>query len=621
MPFAIRAGVLTVLVAGFGPPAGAQPPPPPPLSPAGGYQVPPRDPGSRPPEPVGTGIIRGRVVASDTGNPVRRANVSLLPMAPPPPPPGTPPDRTPTVLTLTTMVMMNGMSSMGRPKTATTDSQGAFEFTALPAGTYRLMASAGQYSAAYLGITYGAKKPNAPGSSDPGTPIQLANGQAFEKAVIALPRGAVITGRVTDEGGDPLARLQVYTVFFQIGSTRGQRMGSGGQTDDLGQFRLYGLTPGEYTVVAEARPNTFVQPNAPPESEEDKVGFMTTYYPGTADEGAAARVRTRAGGETAGIEIRMVTGRLFHITGMVMDSGGRPAARINGQLWKRMIGNTGSSSFGFNTDEQGRFQMRNIPPGTYRLSVQQRPQQFNSDGSRTEPGEMANLSLSVAADVDNLMILTTPGATITGQILFEQGPPAQMPQGMRVSASMGNPEDMMGMNPPQAVVVSPDLTFTMKGLLGEWLLRSSAPNEYLKAVTLGGEDITDTPHEFKTGEKVTIVFTSRASTLEGNVTDAKGQPTSDAGLIIFSEDKATWRVNSSRTRRTGVDPNGHYRMVGLMSGRYFVAAVPRDQLNMSMSGANPAFFEQLSKEATSVMVGEDEQRQVDLKVVTGSGGD
>ena len=102
------------------------------------------------------------------------------------------------------------------------------------------MASAGQYSAAYLGIAYGGKKPAGIGS-DLGTPIQLADGQTFSKVVIALPRGSVITGRVTDEMGEPLSRVQVYTIFFPPGVTRGQRTGSGGQTDDLGQFRLFGL--------------------------------------------------------------------------------------------------------------------------------------------------------------------------------------------------------------------------------------------------------------------------------------------------------------------------------------------------------------------------------------------
>jgi hypothetical protein len=347
---------------------------------------------------------------------------------------------------------------------------------------------------------------------------------------------------------------------------------------------------------------------------------MTTYYPGTADEGGAQRVQGRAGAETPGIEIRLVSGRLFHISGTVMDSQGRPATRTSGNLTRRITGSIGATSFGFSTDDQGRFQMRNIAPGTYRISVRQRPPQFNSDGTTNDPGEMANVPLAVAADVDDLMILTTPGATITGQVVFEQGPPLRMSQGMRVSVSFGNPDDMSGMPTPPVAIVNPDLTFTMKGLLGEFLLRTGAVNQTLKAVMLGGEDITDSPREFKTGDKVTMILTSRASTLEGNVTDAKGQPSTDASLILFSEDKAAWRMNSLKTRRSGVDPTGHYRLTGLIPGRYLIAAVPRDRLNIPLAGADAAFFEQMSKEATSLVVGEDEQRQVDLKVVAAPGG-
>ena len=629
MPFAIRAGALSLLVVcgSGGSAAGAQPPPPPPPlpSPAASPQAgQPRDPAGRPPEPVGTGIIRGRVVTSDTGNPVRRANVNLLPMAPlpPPPPPGTPPGTRTSVTTTTALIngvpVQVGGTTVIRPKSATTDAQGVFEFTGLPAGTYRIMASAGQYSAAYLGIAYGGTKPMGPGS-DMGTPIQLTDGQTFSKAVIALPRGAVITGRVTDEMGEPLARVQVYTILFPPGNPRGQRTGSGGQTDDLGQFRLYGLTPGEYSVAAEARGNTFVPPNAPPETEEDKIGFVTTYFPSTADEGAAQHVRVRAATETPGVEIRMVSGRLFRIAGVVMDSKGSPGARTNGTLWRITSGSSGSMTYGFSADEQGRFQMRNIAPGDYRLMVrQQRPGPTGPDGSPLETPEMGTVTLNVAADIDNVTIVTTPGATITGQVVFEQGPPAQMPQGIRVNASFGNPDDMRGMNMPTPAIVSPDLTFTLKGMLGALVLRAGATNQFLKAVMLGGEDITDTPREFKNGERVTVILTSRASVLEGNVTDAKGQPATDAGLILFSEDKASWRSTSIRTRRSGTDQTGHYRMTGLMPGRYFIAAVPRERMALPFPG--PEFFEQLSKEATSLVIGEDDQRQVDLKMVVGAGG-
>ena len=66
--------------------------------------------------------------------------------------------------------------------------------------------------------------------------------------------------------------------------------------------------------------------------------------------------------------------------------------------------------------------------------------------------------------------------------------------------------------------------------------------------------------------------------------------------------------------------NGHYRITGLMPGRYFAVAVPRDRLSLPSAAMDTAFFEQLAKEATSFVIGEDEQRTVDLRIVPNPGG-
>jgi hypothetical protein len=271
--------------------------------------------------------------------------------------------------------------------------------------------------------------------------------------------------------------------------------------------------------------------------------------------------------------------------------------------------------------------MRNIPPGNYRLTVRQNPSgPRNPDRSPDEPGEFATVPLAVTGDLENVLVITTPGVTISGQIVFEQGPPLKAnqtsSQPVRVYATIGDPADNAGMGQgPSPAVAGPDMTFTIKGLIGEYLLRanaSNAPIQYLKSVSLNGNDITDTPREFKQGDRVIITLSSRSSTLEGSVTDDQGKPVTDAGLILFSEDKGSWRSNSIRTHRQTVDPTGHYRIMGLVPGRYFLTAVPRDRL--SFGTVDAGFFEQLSKEATSLVVGEDEQRQVDLKVVAAPGG-
>jgi protocatechuate 3,4-dioxygenase beta subunit len=563
-------------------------------------------------EPTGTGIIRGRVVTADTGMPVRRAMVNLSQTEPFRPPAqastngpggrGPGPDSRP------------AMPIFTRPRQTTTDAQGVFEFKELPEGSYRVSVFPGQFGAQYVGIAYGAKRPGV--GIDPGIPIKLAAGAVFDKAIVALPRGGVITGRVTDDEGTPLAHVQVYGLWFPPGSTRGQRNGGGNSSDDLGQFRLFGLQPGEYAIVAEARMPTFMPPNMDQSvTEEERVGFLTTFYPGTPDEAGAQRVRAVAGAETTGIEIRLVNGRLLRMSGLVNDSQGRPATNVSGQVMRRTPGSMGFGGFGFSTDTQGRFQMRNIPPGAYRIIVRQRPMMFSPDGSSSDPGESAIVPVTLLdADIENLLIMTSPGATVKGQIVFENGAPSPLPTQMRVSANAPEPEGM-GMGSGSAVV-QPDLTFTLKGLMGEQLLRAFLPGVYLKAVTVGGDDITDTPREFKPQDRVTIIMTSRASTVEGTITDAGGAPATEVSVMLFSEDKSSWRPFSIRTRRAGMNANGHYTINGLMPGRYYIIAAPPARLAQPPS-VDPSFFEGLAKDALTIVVGEDEQRTVDLKVVGG----
>jgi Carboxypeptidase regulatory-like domain len=575
-------------------------------------QQPPRDAVKRA-EPTGTARIKGRVVSADRGAPIRRATVFLSMVMPPPSMRESVDQPIP--------AGRGGQPAPMTPRRATTDGDGQFEFAALPAGTYRVSASPAQYSSQYLSMSYGASRPSGMYWAEQGQSIELKDGESFDKVVITLPRGAIITGRVTDENAEPLARVQVYTLAFPPGMSRGQRMGAGTSTDDLGQFRLWGLNAGDYVVVAEARGNTFVAPNAPPETEEDRTGYVTTYYPGTLDEGTAQRVRVKAGEEIQGIDIRVGQARLYHISGVVVDSKGKPVAGGNAQLMRRGPVALGSPGFFGMSDAKGQFQMRNIPPGEYRLVV--RPQQnaipFSSDTPR-EPVEVASVPISIAgADVDNLMVVTSLGVTITGHVIFEQEPPPNANTGagpMRVMAQPLSLTDGAGVISPEPATVAADGTFTLKGLMGEYGLRVAVPNQFIKSVTVNGEDVTDTPREFKASDRVTITVTSRASTVEGNVTDMRDVQLAEAGVILFSEDKSSWRINSIWTKRTGFDSKGHFRIAGLMPGRYYVAAVPRQRLDVSRGGdADIAFFEQLAKEATSVVLGADEQRTVDLRML------
>src|SRR5687768_11509480 len=192
---------------------------PQPSSPTAPQRMPARPlrPGETPPK--GSGVLKGQVIASGTGTPVRRAQV-------------------------------RAMSMEGRGGGVTsTDNEGRYEIKDLPAGRYNITASKGGFSPG----SFGQRRPG-----EPGTPIDLSDGQTAEKVNFVLARGGVIAGRIVDDGGEPVSGTMVAAMRYQF--VQGTRRlvpangeGSTDRTDDQGSFRLFGLPPGDYYVSASNR--------------------------------------------------------------------------------------------------------------------------------------------------------------------------------------------------------------------------------------------------------------------------------------------------------------------------------------------------------------------------------
>src|SRR6185295_6395091 len=135
---------------------------------------------------------------------------------------------------------------------------------------------------------------------------------------LALPRGGVIAGRVTDRFGEPVVECEIRVERYQY-SPEGQRHLEWARTgmlttNDLGEFRAFGLMPGEYVVSVSSASMPGRQ----------SPGFLTTYYPGTPNVSEAQSVRVNIGEESV-VQFAVVSGRLSRISGTVVDSTGRPA--------------------------------------------------------------------------------------------------------------------------------------------------------------------------------------------------------------------------------------------------------------------------------------------------------
>ena len=554
-----------------------------------------RDQPARNQQPPSAGVsISGRVQAAGTGAPVQGA-----------------------VIVLVAFPLMESRSS-GRTtepgqfdgRTAMTDTSGGFSFTGVAPGAYRLIVSPAFYQGRFLPAGHGATQPN-----DPGRTVTVRAGEDIRDVTITLPAGVAIEGRVMDEAGEPLSRMTVIAARVMAGSDSAQRVGhEPATTDDLGRYRIYGLEPGEYVVAVEGRSAPVARAAQPGVrvslTEQELMAFLTTFHPSTLVEASAQRIRLAPGRDAVGVDISAVRARRFHVSGLVLDSQGVPLASANGTLSR--AGGLSATSQGFTSDAAGRFTVAAVEPGEYTLTVGGGA--WSSPLGSTGRRETAELPMNVASDLDDVVVVTQPGITVSGRVVLIDAPEASAP---KVRIAFRRVDSSIGRNPDIEATLGDHLQFQGADLFGPRLVRvSGLPTGWaVKSILLNDADITDVPTVFTKEHdgQLQVVLSSRLSALEGEVRDESGKTTEDAIVYVFSEDRRSWSLASPRTVFSDVRPDGRFRVGELTGGRYFAIAVARDGLRLPQS-PREAFFDVLSREATPFVIGDDERRTLELRV-------
>src|SRR6185295_4626691 len=176
-----------------------------------------RDSAVAPQTATGTLSIAGHVVLGEgaTTSPVRRARVTLSADG-----------------TLPTQV-------------TDTDTDGAFRFDRLPAGTLRLLAEKPGFILQEHGPGRAAVRPLMVTLTD--APVANLN--------VGMQRAAAIEGQLLGDNGEPAANIVVSAVRLAYGAY-GRRPVAVRQatTDDMGRFRVHTLPSGEYYVEAAPDP-------------------------------------------------------------------------------------------------------------------------------------------------------------------------------------------------------------------------------------------------------------------------------------------------------------------------------------------------------------------------------
>ena len=545
-------------------------------------------------------------------------------------------DLSPAALRMATVALVG--RETGVMRLTMTDREGRFSFQQLPVDRYAIAAS----KLPYLGTMAGARRPG-----HPGTPIALADGQAVTDVTIRMPHGAAISGIVLDERGRPASGVSigVLPARFEGGMrvlnpmpvplrietmeqvTSMERMII---TDKFGRYRVHGLPPGSYAIVAMSlrgsRFNTPVltdsevdavlrgEPAPPATSVVASASTLTSpvpvYFPGTTRQADAQIVTIATGEDRRQVDFQIQWGRAARVEGTVSSSDGRPLS--DGRVTLRYAASSPVQSERSAAVVDGRFAITMVPPGSYTLEA------------RTGAGGSLTLVGATPVEVDGVdqtgvQVTVRPPITLPGHVVMDGNQPAgalrarsvtlvSLTDGARATA----PIDAKGGFSIAGVV--PGRYRVSPPLLGSGAGMALA----VQSVMADGSDITDLPLTVtpETPKEIVITFAERWQELSGRLTDAAGKGVSDYTVMIFPANEAYWLYGSRRivTAQPGTD--GRFTLGGpgaavLPAGEYYLAAVTDVTKDEQY---DPAFLQSLIGAAIRITLAPGGKQTQDLRV-------
>ncbi len=528
------------------------------------------------------GRVSGKVFNALTGEPVRKANVTLQPAGAQPQMPQGP------------MAMMRGGMS------AATDTTGAFALDNVTPGTYRITAD----KAGFIRTTFGNRAGNV------GSQIVVASGS--DKADInirILPHG-VVSGRIVDEDGDPLEGVAVSLYrpntnrTPQRGGQTAAFLGFGmNQTNDRGEFRIPNVSPGKYYVLVQ---RVGFGSGAVQMGGLD-YGFPRLFFPGVETISQAQRIEVSAGQEFSGVQMTLRRTRVFRVRGTVSGMEAPAEGPANRARRGPMGGMTIQLRLegGYNEDPgprgragagmvqpDGNFEIAGVTPGAYKLVL--------STMAQGGPRVVASTSVNVGNNnVDGIVLSPSPLATLAGKITVEGDASLVNFKSIRIQVQ---PE--LGFNQP--VTPGEDGTFLLKNLSLERQRVNipAIPSAYVKAIKIGGQPIPASGVDLSGGGvgEIEIILSTKVASLAGRV--EKQQQDDAPGTVVITDPELKPLNLNAR-----VEDSGNFTIANLPPGTFKVFAFEE------YDGNDPDLLEKFASRAENVKIGEGESKTVNLRQI------
>lgn len=321
---------------------------------------------------AGAGLIEGHVLNALTGEPLRKATVTL---------------------TAPQILLVDN-----------TDAAGKFQFTGLPPGTYRLSASHAGF------LDHAARRP-----------VSLGANQEVADSEIRLPPQGVIAGRILDEDDDPApgATVSIFKQIYREGGRQWDQLNVNSIANDAGEYRFAGLRPGRYILRARyQRETSYNRFGDRPKAVYSPI--YPAYYPNASSQQAAAPVEVGLGADVRDIDIHLFKHALapfFHVRGKVAGAPGSSIIAVS------LHGGDDCSG-----DATAR-------PPDYAFDLTSGPGQCTivANVYDSGPEAYASGSLTVTGDITGVVVSMTPAAIVTGRITLAESSGQAKLQGVRVN--------------------------------------------------------------------------------------------------------------------------------------------------------------------------------------------
>jgi protocatechuate 3,4-dioxygenase beta subunit len=489
--------------------------------------------------PASSCIVGGRVVKAAEGSPLKSARVSLVPEH----------------------------SEFKRQIYATTsDSDGHFLLKDVVPGRYQFFAT----RAGFVNQQYQAK------GNDDGAVLSLKPGETVSDVLFRMTVSGVVTGRVTNEDGEAMIRVQVVALRGPsedeiedeasfTSRKRDLRAVSSAQTDDRGQYRIFGLKPGEYYIKV----TDSFEPDRNIAVDEGYwvqqfLGseYAPVYFPDVAQASQAQVVSVKAGSEVQA-DVLMQRIKTVEIAGHVIGRDG-PAKNT----WV-LLAQHGMDDSGIDrqdtTDEKGTFRLKGVPPGSYVIAAYQRDE---GEGVY-EPRGQEKVEVS-GENIDSLTISLGGGTNVQGRVTVAGGGSPTLDR-IGIGFSGIDEDEQLGAQGR----VKKDGTFEIRSVndgnyaISVWGLES---NWYVKSVRLGGDEILEKGLQLEkggSGGRLEVVVSSASAQLDGSVIDHYGAV---IGAHVRVSPEPETPYNRSRSHSVRTDQSGHFSLTGLAPGTYRLLA-------------------------------------------------